>query len=84
MQLDDDVCLCFHVSKRKVLNFIRIHRPRRPGQIAECHGAGTGCGWCRRYLEELLAQSQGTAPALPTRQQYAAMRKKYLEAKKRG
>ena len=44
MELDDTVCYCFHISKRKVLNFIRLHRPRVASQIAECGGAGTGCG----------------------------------------
>ena len=54
MQLDDELCLCFHVSKRKVLNYLRIERPRRAGQLSECYGAGTGCGWCRTYLEKLF------------------------------
>ena len=26
--LDQKVCLCFHVSRRKLLNFLRIERPR--------------------------------------------------------
>jgi bacterioferritin-associated ferredoxin len=60
MELDDEICLCFHVSKRKVLNFLRVERPQRPGQLSECFGAGTGCGWCRRYLERLFQAAQGT------------------------
>ena len=55
MNLDDPVCLCFHVSKRKVVKFIQIEKPRRPSQLSECFGAGTGCGWCRPYLERILA-----------------------------
>lgn len=55
MQLDDEVCLCFHVTKRKLQNFLRIERPRRAAQLSECFGAGTGCGWCRRYLEQMFA-----------------------------
>lgn len=54
MNPDDPVCLCFHVSRRKVTNFIRVEKPRRPSQLSECFGAGTGCGWCRPYLEKLL------------------------------
>jgi NAD(P)H-nitrite reductase large subunit len=56
VELDDELCLCFHVSKRKVLNFLRIERPRRAGQMSECFGAGTGCGWCRGYLARLFAE----------------------------
>ncbi|MGH7202684.1 MAG: (2Fe-2S)-binding protein, partial [Planctomycetaceae bacterium] len=53
MDLDDNVCYCFHVSKRKIVNFIRIHRPRRASQVSECGGAGTGCGWCVPFLKKL-------------------------------
>lgn len=51
MQLDDTICFCFHVTKRKILNFLRVHRPRRASQLSECGGAGTGCGWCVAYLK---------------------------------
>ena len=53
VQLDDEVCLCFHVTKRKVRNFLRIEKPRRAGQLSECFGAGTGCGWGREYLRRM-------------------------------
>ncbi|MEC8336824.1 MAG: (2Fe-2S)-binding protein [Planctomycetota bacterium] len=58
MQLDDDVCLCFHVSKRKVINYIRNEKPSTASQLSQCFGAGTGCGWCRSYLEKLYKQLQ--------------------------
>lgn len=58
MELDHEVCLCFHVTKRKVLKFIRLEKPSRASQLSECYGAGTGCGWCRSYLEKLLAIEQ--------------------------
>ena len=48
MELDAKVCYCFHVSKRKILSFIRHEKPRVPSLISECGGAGTGCG---RQLE---------------------------------
>ena len=58
MKLDDELCLCFHVTKRKVINYIRVQRPGRPAQLADCWGAGTGCGWCRTYLAKLLKSVQ--------------------------
>lgn len=82
MELDDDLCLCFHVSKRKVLNFIRVQRPQRVGQLADCFGAGTGCGWCRPFLRRLFeeAAASGTiTSSMPTPDEYAAMRAAYLK-----
>ncbi len=81
MKLDDELCLCFHVTKRKVLNFIRIEKPRRAGQLSECFGAGTGCGWCRAYLTRLFERSQrGEAESAEelTAEQYAAGRSQYV------
>ncbi len=54
MKLDDEVCLCFHVTKRKVHQYIRVTRPAVASQLSECFGAGTGCGWCRPYLEHIF------------------------------
>ena len=45
MDLDAKVCYCFHVSRRKLVNFVRLYRPRVPSQLSECGGAGTG--WAR-------------------------------------
>jgi NAD(P)H-nitrite reductase large subunit len=81
MELDDELCLCFHVTKRKVINYIRVERPRRPAQLSECFGAGTGCGWCRAYLRRLFEQEQqGTVADQPelTAQDYARSRAKYV------
>jgi bacterioferritin-associated ferredoxin len=81
MELDDELCLCFHVTKRKVVNFIRVEKPRRPAQLSECFGAGTGCGWCRAYLRRLFEQQRGQAvEAEPTPQEYARSRAKYVRA----
>lgn len=66
MNPDDPVCLCFHVTRRKVVNFIRIEKPRRPSQLSQCFGAGTGCGWCRPYLERLLADETGPEGIRPS------------------
>ncbi len=81
MQLDDEICYCFHVSKRKILNFIRIHKPRRSSQISDCGGAGTGCGWCRPFLKKYFCEAvQGgvTEPDEMTPETYAVMRAKYV------
>lgn len=83
MEIDDELCLCFHVSKRKVINFLRVEKPARAGQLSECFGAGTGCGWCRTYLQRLFdeAASGGpTQPNDPSRDEYARLRAKYVRA----
>ncbi|HEX3600396.1 MAG TPA: (2Fe-2S)-binding protein [Lacipirellulaceae bacterium] len=85
MELDDELCLCFHVSKRKVLNFLRVERPQRESQLAECHGAGTGCGWCRPYLKTLFEAARandGSAAELPGADEYASGRTGYVRAGK--
>lgn len=88
MELDDELCLCFHVTKRKVVNFIRIEKPRVPGQLSECFGAGTGCGWCRPFLRKLFEQAaRGEAGEqagdesleLPDADSYARQRGRYVE-----
>jgi NAD(P)H-nitrite reductase large subunit len=83
MELDDELCLCFHVTKRKVINFLRVEKPRRAGQLSECFGAGTGCGWCRPYLQKLFdaAVAGGvTEPDEPSAAEYARMRTRYVRA----
>jgi bacterioferritin-associated ferredoxin len=85
MDLDDELCLCFHVTKRKVLNFLYVEKPRVASQMSECFGAGTGCGWCRPYLRKLFEAAQkdpstvATAD-LPESDQYAAGRTQYVKA----
>lgn len=83
MNDDDELCLCFHVTKRKVVNFLRVEKPRRVGQLADCFGAGTGCGWCRPFLQKLFDQAAvgGVIAAdLPDERDYAAQRAKYVKA----
>jgi len=83
MELDDTICYCFHISKRKILNFIRVHQPRRASQISECGGAGSGCGWCVSYLKRCFAESRGElandADVL-TPADYARQRAAYIQA----
>lgn len=83
MDLDDELCLCFHVTKRKVISYIRIEKPRRPSQLSDCYGAGTGCGWCRPFLNRLFEQlaEKNQEPAdLPSKAEYAHGRRGYVEA----
>ena len=80
MELDDELCLCFHVSKRKVVNFLRVEKPRRVGQLSDCFGAGTGCGWCRPFLRRLFEQAalDRDADSLPAAADYARQRSRYV------
>jgi NAD(P)H-nitrite reductase large subunit len=81
MHLDDEICLCFHVSKRKIVNFLRVEQPRRVSQVSECFGAGTGCGWCRpflqRYFDEMRAAGELAADDV-TKEEYASGRSQYV------
>jgi NAD(P)H-nitrite reductase large subunit len=79
MDLDDELCLCFHVTKRKVLSYLRIEKPQRAAQLSDCQGAGTGCGWCRPYLQRLFElHQQGEQADLPAASEYAAGRSRYV------
>ena len=91
MQPDDELCLCFHVSWRKVINYIRINRVRLPSQVAGCQGAGTGCGWCRAAMTKLVARMEHYAPdandierwlkeEYSSPEAYAAARREYRQA----
>lgn len=79
MELDDEVCLCFHVSRRKLENWIRLERPAHVTMLSECYGAGTGCGWCRPFLEALFQKaSDAGRSSLPTAEQYRQSRAEYI------
>src|SRR5262249_9300457 len=65
MDLDAKVCYCFHVNRRKLVNYVRVNRPKVPSQLSECGGAGTGCGWCIPFLKQIFEQAasgRGTGP----------------------
>ncbi len=53
MNLDDQICYCYHVSLRKLVNYARRERPMRASQMSDCLGAGTGCGWCIPILKRI-------------------------------
>ena len=85
MQLDDTICYCFHVTKRKIVNHIRVYKPRRASQVSECGGAGTGCGWCIPYLKryfEAAQQQSGAAEDALTPAEYAQQRARHNRAGK--
>lgn len=85
MQLDDTICYCFHVSKRKIVNYLRVHRPRRASQLSQCGGAGTGCGWCVAYLKQYFADYEAhgsVAEDAVTPTDYARDRAAYIRAGK--
>ena len=69
MNLDDKVCLCFHVTRRKLVNFVRINRPKVASQLSQCGGAGTGCGWCVPFLKQIFREgSVNTECSVPSTQ----------------
>jgi NAD(P)H-nitrite reductase large subunit len=84
MDLDAKVCYCFHVTQRKLINFLRIERPRVPSQLSQCGGAGTGCGWCIPYLKQLFNQVCGPGGTSDLEQltpaEYARRRAVYIRA----
>jgi bacterioferritin-associated ferredoxin len=91
MNLDDKVCYCFHVTRRKLVTWVRLNEPKVPSQLAECGGAGTGCGWCIPFLKQIFRQGTMIATAETTAveslealtpSEYAALRADYVRAGK--
>lgn len=82
MNQDDHVCLCFRVSQRKLVNFLKRERPSVPSQLADCLGAGTGCQWCVPFLRKLFEQwERGEEPDLRVSpESYAARRAAYRQS----
>ena len=87
MDLDDKVCLCFRISKRKLVSYLRRELPRVPSQLSECGGAGTGCGWCIPFLKQLFRQEMLTAVdggvSELTATEYARQRANYIRVEKK-
>lgn len=79
MQLDDDICYCFHVSLRKLLNYARREKPACDAQMSNCLGAGTGCGWCIPILHKIRLWGIHGAPweLSMSPDEYAAARDAY-------
>lgn len=79
MDPDDEVCLCFHVSLRKIRAYLEREDPPVASLISECLSAGTGCQWCVPFLKHLHAQhTKGEVPDLRVSPEaYAKGRVKY-------
>ncbi len=85
MELDDELCLCFHVTKRKVLAFLRVNKPQRASQMSECFGAGHRLRLVPPLLEETVRSQpprSGSCDRAARRSQYAAGRTTYVKAGK--
>ena len=78
MDHDAKVCYCFHVTRRKLLSYLRVERPRVASQLAGCGGAGTGCGWCVPFLKQLFEQGQSTELEQLSADDYAKRRADYI------
>ena len=69
MDLDDTVCYCFHVSKRKIVNYIRIHEPKVASQISECDREACAAGHrrptspCASWAMPAATEPDRSAPA---------------------
>ena len=83
MDLDHELCYCYHVSKRKVVNFARQTRPRRASQLSQCFGAGSGCGWCIPFLVKIHSQvmrGESVEADEITPEEYESLRAQYRKA----
>ncbi len=76
MQPDDNICYCYRVSLRKLVNYARRERPQRASQMSDCLDAGTGCGWCIPFLKRIWEDPDGFELDLEP-EEYAAARTAY-------
>jgi len=81
MDQDAKICYCFHVTRRKLVNFVRRTNPKVPSQLSECGGAGTGCGWCIPFLKQIHQQVDADIEML-TPEEYAKRRAEYIRSGK--
>ncbi|HYT89291.1 MAG TPA: (2Fe-2S)-binding protein [Gemmataceae bacterium] len=85
MDAEQKVCYCFHVTRRKLVNFARRERPKVASQLSQCGGAGTGCGWCIPFLKQIFqAAVHGGETELErlTPEEYERRRAEYIRAGK--
>lgn len=85
MDPDDEICLCFHVSLRKIRTFLARENPPVASLISECLSAGTGCMWCVPFLKHLhKMHQQGHEPDLHVSpEEYARTRLVYHKTHER-
>ena len=84
MKKDDNVCLCHKVSLGKLQAFVKREAPKHSSQLSECLDAGTSCGWCIPFLQEIHEQhvSGCNAGVVLSAKQYSDQRIAYLKEKK--
>ena len=86
MKQNDEICLCFHVTRRSLEKFVRLEKPVRSSQMSQCFGAGTGCGWCRPILEKIFESGKSglSSNELDSLEpsEYARQRGEYRQRKK--
>jgi bacterioferritin-associated ferredoxin len=83
VDVDAKVCYCFHITRRKLVNFLRQRKPKVASQLSECGGAGTGCGWCIPFLKQIFEQGvEGGETELErlTPEEYEKRRATYIRA----
>lgn len=80
MNLDDELCYCYHVSMRKLVNFSHRRTLTHPSRMTECLNAGTGCGWCIPFLIKIAEDPDAFALDQLTADQYAEQRKSYIKS----
>lgn len=86
MDRDAKICYCFRVTRRKLESFVRLEQPTVASRLSECGGAGTGCGWCVPFLQQIFRAARGeAAPELDALgpEEYERRRQRYLDAGKR-
>ncbi len=81
---DHEVCMCFHVALGKIAKYHRLHKPALASEFAHCYGAGTGCGWCIPFLDNIYRQLEdGEPPSMAlSAEEYARRRRQYREKMK--
>jgi NAD(P)H-nitrite reductase large subunit len=83
MDLDAEICYCFHITRRKLVNFVRQREPVVASQLSECGGAGTGCGWCIPFLKQIHKGSSAASDLERlTPEEYARRRARYVRSGK--
>ena len=81
--LDDEICVCFHVRRRKVEAYCRREKPKVISLMSECLSAGTGCGWCIPFLKAVHREVLEGGPRfrMPTPEEYVEKRRAYHREK---
>lgn len=79
---DREICLCFHVPLNKIVKYVRLHDPKVASELANCYGAGTGCGWCIPFLTKIYEQVKAGEDPTPemSAAEYRARRAEYRKS----